>query len=107
MLPTTSALGQLPDKLDTTFYDDYVVHERGRARWWGTIKEKWAWKRDIGAGGFGVVWLEEEATNQQLRAVKRLTKLEMVAQNVDFRRELQNLVAVTNVNNLTVVSLNI
>lgn len=102
MATTASAPDELPYKLHTEFRKGrVVVHQRSRARWWEVgvkgDKEEWSWAKDLGAGGFGLVWLEEEAATRQLRAVKRLTLLEMASKRMDFRRELQTLIALRNV----------
>lgn len=64
-------------KLETSFHDGYVVHTTHESdlisgRREVEIKTKWNRKRHIGEGGFGVVWLEEEETRRELRAVKRM-----------------------------------
>lgn len=53
--------------------------------------------KQLGAGGFGVVWLEKETTTQQLRAVKKLAVEQLAALKVDFRQELQTLIALKGV----------
>lgn len=64
-------------KLETTFHGDSVIHttygsDLVSGRRTIEIKTKWKRTKDIGEGGFGVVWLEEEETRRDLRAVKRL-----------------------------------
>lgn len=51
------------------------------------VQTKWKRKKDIGVGGFGVVWLEEEEKGQ-LRAVKRLPQ---TVTGISWSRELNML----------------
>lgn len=80
-------------KLKTAFHDGYVIHTThgsdlvsGRRK--VEIKTKWNRKKDLGEGGFGVVWLEEEETKGELRAVKRMSNR---AGNFGCSRELYTL----------------
>lgn len=57
------------------------------------IKEKWRHKHKIGAGGFGVVWLQE-AECGKVRAVKQLPR---DARNVNYSRELATMAEVKDV----------
>lgn len=54
-------------------------------------QEKWRQKSEIGVGGFGAVWLEEEGG--QLRAVKMLRR----TRNIDYSRELSTLAKLNDV----------
>lgn len=80
-------------KLETSFHDGYVLHTTygsdlisGRRK--VETKTKWNRKGRIGEGGFGVVWLEEEETRGELRAVKRMSNK---AGNFGCSRELYTL----------------
>lgn len=57
-------------------------------------EERWIQKQQIGKGGFGEVWLQEEERGGKLRAVKRLAQ---VVLGVDFTRELVTLAALVDV----------
>lgn len=65
------------------------------------MTEEWKFVKEIGAGGFGVVWLEETEM-KQLRAVKRMTLMESTSKGMNFKRELQILVALENVSCITI-----
>lgn len=95
-------LAQIPFKLDTTFYEGYVLHPKERSKWWKLWEyEKWERVRQLGVGGFGVVWLERESTTRELRAVKRLQLEQLLAQKIDIKRELQTLIALRDVSDLS------
>lgn len=80
-------------KLETTFYDNHVVHTtyitnlatRQRRV---PVKSKWIEKGLIGSGAFGIVALEEDEKGQ-LRAVKRYSR---GLSNVNYTQELKQLV---------------
>lgn len=63
-------------KLETEFYDGYVVHTT--SEWELATKRRkqstWKSERKIGAGAFGGVWLEREKERGRLRAVKKLPR---------------------------------
>lgn len=86
-------------RLETEFHDNYVVHttyEWGRKTTQRRRKTSvWEWKKQIGAGGYGVVWLEEQKGGGQLRAVKRLTRDLLPA--AGFSQELLALVKLRDV----------
>lgn len=90
---TTLRSGLDRHKLETTFYDDHVVHKtyitnlatRQRRV---PVKSKWTEKRLISSGGFGIVALEEDEKGQ-LRAVKRYSQ---GLRNVNHTQELKQLV---------------
>lgn len=65
-------------KLDATFHEGFTEHRKG------DICERWKRERKLGAGGFGVVWLEREQATCSHRAVKIIQN----ASRVDFRKEL-------------------
>jgi hypothetical protein len=82
-------------KLETQFFLDpeYVQHVQYVS---GTTlrqrrilrEEKWKKEKDLGSGGFGIVWLERcfhGATEGQVRAVKKVQKLE----SSNYHRELE------------------
>lgn len=84
-------------KLRTTFDSESTIHtivlEGGSKSTRETqVCLKWRHKKDIGAGGFGTVWLEEEEDGQ-LRAVKRLPQY---VRNADWSRELEILAQLKN-----------
>lgn len=87
-------------KLETAFYEDHVVHttsktDRAAGQRKTEVKTKWKRKKEIGVGGFGVVWLEEEDEGE-LRAVKRLP---LRCRNVDYSSELSTMAKLTDVSN--------
>lgn len=94
-MTSTSQLDQY--RLETIFDEDGVVHtykidlaaDQERLE----TKEKWRHKQKIGAGGFGVVWLQEEEGGK-VRAVKQLPR---DARNANYSRELATLAQVKDV----------
>ena len=65
-----------------------VTHGRRRV----PRQEHWKWKRDIGEGGFGRVWLEactQGNSKGSLRAVKRVRKQFSASRTIDYNRELE------------------
>lgn len=79
-------------KLETTFYDGYVIHTTYKTDLAArqrrvAVREKWIEKKELGSGGSGVVTLEEEEGGQ-LRAVKRIPR---GGGNIDHSRELKAL----------------
>lgn len=64
-------------KLETEFGDGYVAHttyewelsSRGQGK-----RSTWKPQKQVGSGGFGSVWLEEDKEKSQLRAVKTLDR---------------------------------
>lgn len=96
--PSTSKLDRY--KLETVFEGDDVVHTEytsdlatGQRK--VEVKRRWRWERDIGEGGFGVVWLEKEVGGKaELRAVKRVGHL---FRGIDWSRELTALAKVKEV----------
>ncbi|KAI4131429.1 MAG: hypothetical protein LQ347_002986 [Umbilicaria vellea] len=80
-------------KLETCFLADCIEHTRAvpdpaRKRR-KPIKEikRWRRVRELGEGGFGVVWLEEEQDGE-LRAVKEIRKRDQLSSRIDISREL-------------------
>lgn len=65
-------------KLETKFYDGYLVHKTFKWKHWSSSRswEESTWKRRgrIGSGNFGTVWLEEEEERGELRAVKMIPR---------------------------------
>lgn len=87
----------LPFRLDTTFLGNRVVaHKETGARWW-QARAKWKWVKDIGAGGFGVVYLERNMKTADLRAIKRMDASKLRLENINVRRELETLISVRQV----------
>jgi hypothetical protein len=79
-------------KLRTFFENDFTEHHRitsdrtrGVRRY--TEVQKWYRVKELGRGGFGVVFLEEDAAGE-LRAVKDVRKQNNGSQTVDWFREL-------------------
>lgn len=101
----TANLDNFPYKLEAEFPKKGVVVNRvgERRRWLWAIegKETWRWVKDLGAGGFGVVWLEKEKKTQKLRAVKRMTLRELTSKGVNFKRELETLITLRDVSTLS------
>lgn len=86
-------------KLETVIYEDHVIHTTYRTDLASgqrkvAVGEKWMRRKEIGIGGFGVVFLEEEERESKLRAVKRLP---LGLRNVDYSRELNTLAKLTDV----------
>jgi hypothetical protein len=54
---------------------------------------KWARIKDLGQGSFGKVWLEEESSSKQLRAIKAVWR----DSKIDYLREIRALAALTKV----------
>ncbi|KAA6411068.1 MAG: CAMK kinase [Lasallia pustulata] len=80
-------------KLETRFLHDCTEHTQAvpdptRIRR-KSIKEVKQWRRvrELGEGGFGVVWLEEEQGGE-LRAVKEIRKRDQQSNRIDIIREL-------------------
>lgn len=57
----------------------------------------WRQVKQIGAGGYGVVWLQERQPEKELRAVKKISKRSLNTQGADFMRELRTLIDVSDV----------
>lgn len=80
-------------KLETRFLDDCIEHTRvipdpARERR-KPIKEVKQWRRvrELGEGGFGIVWLEKEQGGE-LRAIKEIRKRDQQSNRIDISREL-------------------
>lgn len=85
-------------KLETKFGKGYV--ENNNYEWKFSTRRaagstKWRRKQLLGVGGFGCVWLEEEESGSQLRAVKAIQKHVMV--ETGFSQELLALITLTDV----------
>lgn len=85
-------------KLETTVYDGSVVHTTYMSRLESRqrripVQTKWTDKKILGAGGFGIVVLQE-TDGGELRAVKKLLK---GMGNIDYSRELKMLSKVAHV----------
>lgn len=88
MAALTSELNQ--HKLETEFGDGYVVHSTKQHK----VLPTWKHQKEIGAGGFGSVSLQEDSGGQ-LRAVKRLPR--NPKRLIDFTRELSALIKLKDV----------
>lgn len=89
-------------KLKTDFPDEQtVVHTTIKSNLTARqrrieVKEIWKREKELGAGAFGSVWREKEKAGQ-LRAVKILPKVVLNAMRVDYVRELEVLVELSDV----------
>jgi serine/threonine protein kinase len=54
---------------------------------------KWLKIKDLGKGSFGKVWLEQETSSKQLRAIKAVWR----GSQIDYLREIRALAALTKV----------
>lgn len=88
MAALTSELNQ--HKLETEFGDGYVVHSTKQHK----VLSTWKHQKEIGAGGFGSVSLQEDSGGQ-LRAIKRLPRNPKPL--IDFTRELSALIKLKDV----------
>ena len=94
MVPPISDL-VVDSKLETHFHQNGTIHTyldvtRGRQR--VSRQEHWRWKRDLGQGGYGRVWLEtctEGKTRGSSRAVKMVRKQLGSSCAIDYNRELE------------------
>lgn len=79
-------------KLDVTFLDEAVVHTTRLVGAECIASPTTTWRREkkLGAGGFGVVWLEREQGSAQLRAVKVISKLQLNLREVEAMVELRD-----------------
>ncbi|KAL0632586.1 hypothetical protein Q9L58_008517 [Maublancomyces gigas] len=82
-------------KLDTTFQTDTIVHTNSLLP--GMLPPRMvtrttSWKKykKLGAGAFGVVWLEKEVTSGQLRAVKVISREQLNVREVHVLVDLQD-----------------
>lgn len=85
-------------KLETRFGDGYV--ENSTYQWQYSTRhatgfKRWEKVKMIGAGGFGCVWLEQEKSGGQLRAVKRIQR--HVIETTGFSQELAALITLSDV----------
>jgi hypothetical protein len=81
-------------RLEATFDPiSAVTREKVRAAYGTrqTVVEEWKRKKRLGQGAFGTVWLEEEAENGHLRAVKEVLKNGSTTARIDYTRELEAL----------------
>lgn len=84
-------------KMETVFHDGYVVNT---TIGWDLSTTKavlttWTRQKKLGSGGFGTVWLEKNEEGGQLRAVKKLQRVD-VAQ-MAFTNELVALITLADV----------
>lgn len=95
-MPPTSDLVR-DSKLETKFclgYTQHVYHVSGdnpRQRK-KRIEERWERRRILGTGGYGTVWLEKLATEndeEKYRAVKEIRKGVQLPKAIDYSRELE------------------
>lgn len=88
-------------RLPVKFNKGYIIHpisnDLATVDEGDEVEERWIQKQQIGKGGFGEVWLQEEEGGE-LRAVKRLAQ---VVRGVDFSRELVTLATLVDVGSLT------
>lgn len=79
-------------KLDAEFGDGTVVHTTRLVGAQCIASPPTTWKRGktLGAGGFGVVWLDKEEGTGELRAVKVLAKVQLNVREVEAMIELQD-----------------
>ncbi|KEF61421.1 CAMK protein kinase [Exophiala aquamarina CBS 119918] len=80
-------------RLPTIFHPDYVEHhivfsDRRRNIRRGKKLKRWKTMREIGRGGFGIVYLQEEEKSQKLRAVKQLLRPASQESSLNPLREL-------------------
>lgn len=79
-------------KMETKFGDGYVVNTT--IGWDLSTKKnqftKWTRRAKLGSGGFGSVWLEKSEEGGQLRAVKKLHRLDLA--EMAFTNELVALI---------------
>lgn len=80
-------------RLPTIFHADLVEHhitfsDRRRNIRRGTKLKRWKTKHEIGRGGFGIVYLQEEEKSQKLRAVKQLLRPASQENSLNPLREL-------------------
>lgn len=85
-------------KLETEFHDGYVVNRT--YEWDYSVRRekslvKWKRGKTLGKGAFGVVWLEQEETGGELRAVKCLERTSAVLIESGVTRELLALITLT------------
>lgn len=85
-------------KLETRFDEGYV--ENKTYEWQYSVKratgiKRWKRVRMIGAGGFGSVWLEQEKSGGELRAVKVIQR--HVMDSTGFSQELAALITLSDV----------
>lgn len=79
-------------KMETEFHVGYVVNTTVG---WDlstkkTIHTKWTRQGKLGSGGFGSVWLEKNEEGGQLRAVKKLQRVDVA--EMAFTNELVALI---------------
>lgn len=83
-------------KLDAEYFSDHILHteyvsDPARGLRKVKVEKRWYRQGNIGHGGFGAVWLEEQREGRSIkaqRAVKEIHKGHMEAVNIDYRREL-------------------
>lgn len=79
-------------KMETEFGAGYVVN--ATIDWNLSAKKtqhtKWTQQKKLGSGAFGTVWLEKNETEGQLRAVKRLQRVDVA--EMSFTTELVTLI---------------
>jgi hypothetical protein len=84
-------------KLETTFsreYTQHVYYVSGATPRQRKVRKEERWQRDkyLGAGAFGIVWLEKFTTENgevQHRAVKEIRKKTPKSKAIDYSRELE------------------
>lgn len=80
-------------RLPTIFHANHVEHhitfsDRRRNIRRGKKLKRWKTTREIGRGGFGIVYLQEEEKSQKLRAVKQLLRPASQENSLSPLREL-------------------
>jgi hypothetical protein len=81
-------------KLDTQFKGGLTVHVSyvsGASSRQRKIRKEETWRRlkQLGSGAYGTVWLENESTEQKVRAVKTIRKQADGSTPIDYSRELE------------------
>lgn len=89
-------------RLPTTFHASHVEHhitfsDRTRNIRRGTKLKRWKTKREIGRGGFGIVYLQQEVKSQKLRAVKQLLRPASRKDYINPMRELTAMASLSKV----------
>lgn len=86
-----------PYRLSALFRDDTIIHTTALVTGKRKMVPSTTWKRErlLGAGGFGMVWLEKERHSQELRAVKVLSKSQLQLREVETMIELRDVSTVT------------
>lgn len=79
-------------QLNTEFYNNGVTHRRNTGK-----QENWTQVKKLGQGGQGFVYLQQEVTTAELRAVKKLLVEDLQRNGLDVERELCHFMALMDV----------